>query len=661
MAKTHAQFVRSERNASTSYSSPNGVHMAKIYPLKSPNGSNIIVYGHDSGIKVLWHGGRPHKRPRTDSHNRTSDASGLGASTENAFMILDSDEENSPEPAVVVPPAEFETEEPEWDPSEPYPHVVQEMDISVGAEVMDIAFPPIPVSGLRDLRIMPSLFERKVVVTVACSDSYLRIYSFPLVPPTDEQLLAGKSALRISVVHLGGPLGHQQAPNSVSMTWTSRDIHHAASQSEIGPDVVEEDGYATERPAGEPRGGKSQTEPMQFDLLLASCSDEVSGLLLLFRVPIDPENDDLESAPPFQRLYLSRAALKVFFSPTIFPSKRHSYLMVVERQGSVRIYDPFSQLRRDTGNRQQNIDNPSPRHGAWLMTYSTRYAASGSPRLAAPGSVQRKNVLDAQWVLNGTGIFALLPDGQWGVWRRDLDIHGSGRPATTLSEFALSGRLRIPKDIGSPPSISKPQFVSGGRPSLAPMTPNTRKTKQTSLFSSGSSDTRHLPRGGISVSQYPTLSGMGYDESVVLWYGDHVYAIPSFNGFWNRAKSKGSTKGNILSVQTPSPPIVDLRVDGSSLVGVGQFPAVKRSDGQTEASQRDLLVVDARQFVVWSPSSFQSALHRGNETLESEEEDYDMVDETLLDRSELDVGGIDRYLDILGQKPPPGRRVGFAA
>ena len=56
-------------------------------------------------------------------------------------MIIDSDEENEPEPAKEEPNFEFSLEESEVDPTAPYEEILRQIDIPLGSPVLDLAVP----------------------------------------------------------------------------------------------------------------------------------------------------------------------------------------------------------------------------------------------------------------------------------------------------------------------------------------------------------------------------------------------------------------------------------------------------------------------------------------------------------------------------------------
>jgi len=98
------------------YELPHRVHKAVIYPIKAPTGSTVILYGHETGVGVVWRGGRPLKKNAPPPKEPAKPANVNGTSND-AIMIIDSDDE---EPAKAAPQqpqeAEFEDEDEELDP-----------------------------------------------------------------------------------------------------------------------------------------------------------------------------------------------------------------------------------------------------------------------------------------------------------------------------------------------------------------------------------------------------------------------------------------------------------------------------------------------------------------------------------------------------------------
>ena len=53
------------------YELPYRLHISKVYPLRSINGSAIVVCGHEHGISIVWRGGRPFKGLHTPARKKT--------------------------------------------------------------------------------------------------------------------------------------------------------------------------------------------------------------------------------------------------------------------------------------------------------------------------------------------------------------------------------------------------------------------------------------------------------------------------------------------------------------------------------------------------------------------------------------------------------------
>src|SRR2546423_1045866 len=107
-----------------SYDLPHRIFCCNIYPIQAPNGSTIIIYGHVEGLGILWRGGKPFM-PSTAAKER---ADFNGTSSKDSMVIdLDDDE---PETAKSTPPqpAQFEEEDEEIDPSEPYLKILRNIN-----------------------------------------------------------------------------------------------------------------------------------------------------------------------------------------------------------------------------------------------------------------------------------------------------------------------------------------------------------------------------------------------------------------------------------------------------------------------------------------------------------------------------------------------------
>ena len=93
------------------------IHGAQIYPVKAPNGSTIILYGHETGVGVIWRGGRPLKAqveaptPKQPPRKPTR----VNGNYSDVVMIIDSDDEEPSAKAASIPnappEAEFESDD----------------------------------------------------------------------------------------------------------------------------------------------------------------------------------------------------------------------------------------------------------------------------------------------------------------------------------------------------------------------------------------------------------------------------------------------------------------------------------------------------------------------------------------------------------------------
>lgn len=650
----------------SSYDLPHRIHVAQIYPITSPNGSTIIIYGHDNGIRVLWRGGQPLKQagtpktvvPRVDATNNDS------------IMIIDSDDEQPQSSAAPGGEAVYKSEEEEFDPFQPYPPIVQHIDLTLDTEVLHLALPRIPsVTPLRSAESIPPLFSQKIVCTVACADCSVRVITLPLAPPSEsrkmrQQLGKDESRWGEEMVTIGGQSGHQSIPNSVSMTWTVRGPTPSVDDVGVydGDRVDETDSRSAPRRLGyQP---SSQDDVREWDLLIASHSLDITGLLLITRIPLVSEGDWHSIATghafPSQTKYLSSPASRVVFNPSHYPSKRHSQLLVADTRGIVRIYDPLTLPRARLRSSRQEVDTEKTgEHGSWLASFMTSFVLPKHFDAAASDVAQRKHVVDAQWASGGRGIIILLTDGEWGIW--DVGDSGPGaNRALSFSSFAVRGFVGAASPSSFLSSSTQPK-ARESRSLLAPMTPNTRKSKQEVLFSGPPSDAAIAARGGISVSDTPSTTGGRPEESVVLWYGNDIYSISSLQTYWSR--SVNSSGGNAGSLYGPGLTRVEgLSTFGELISGIAQLAMTGAA--ARAGTQRDLLIAAESRLILLSSSTPQRESITALFSREREQADgTGQVDQRLLARGELDLGGMDRLLDGMdagSSVAVAARRVGFA-
>ncbi|TAQ89839.1 hypothetical protein B7494_g1825 [Chlorociboria aeruginascens] len=557
---------RNQQNMQLSYELPHRIHAARVYPVPSSNGSTILLYGHENGVKIIWRGGRRFKPPQASSI-----APKKANGTEDTVMILDSDEEDPPAETSEDKP-EFEDDEEESDLSTPYPAILQVLDLYFGTDVVDLAL--LPPSSLRlespTLRSI-ELLREKIVFTAACADNSVRLVILPLTPPSPAsknrsefrsnftQANAGNGKWGETVVILSG---HLKPSDGVSMTIDLSKNPHSKRES-----------YTA---------GSNVAATIDSDIIVASHSREIKGLLLLWRVSVSSPKSPAE---PFQTVYLASPATSISFNPVISGSNS-SHLLVADNVGSCRIYD-FKLTTKNLGADDASIEIPTTEQGSWLLSLyagfeNEKNIAESSYRGAHPG-FGRKNIVDAKWVSGGKAVTVLLNDGEWGIW--DIEGVGPSAPQGLLgrhgikggsrSEFSLTGYLdgstRVPLARNSGPQVTTSKFT--------PMTPSTRKS--TDPFNNWGQGT--LVRGQISVVEVPSSSSTNpSEESVVFWLGESFAVIPSLPKFWIANSRKGSGGSGNLFNGAPGGRLIRLEsvdLQGERCSGIDQLVKTHVSPG----------------------------------------------------------------------------------
>ena len=577
-----------------------------------------------------------------------------GAS-KNTIIIIDSDDDDPP-PNATNPSHDkptFEDEENEYDPLEPYSPILQHLDLALGAEVLHIAFAQVPSESARYMSAsIPPILLQKVVVAATCSDCSVRLITLPLIPPSPASKLhtdlrsnlafAGnpKGSHGTHVLTLSASAGHQTIPSGVSITYTSRGAGEVEDgDQQVGEEDVDKPLSASNSRRRLPSKNKSKAEESpgrsQWDLLLASHSPEITGMLLLYRIPIvqagsGADTDYMLSTDnlmPFQVQYFPSPATKITFNSSLYPSKRHSQLLIASPEGTVRIYDCLSS--NSSGGKSQ---------GSWLISIHSPFGNHSN------GTPSRKRIMDAAWVLGGKGIIAVLADGEWGVW----DLEGTASKAKTgsrrsgdgtsgvLAPFALSGWLGSPASSVAKSSNSKPETKS----ILTPMTPGTRRVREEVLFTGPPmNETYHL-KGGISVTKFedPKQDYIS-TEAVTLWHGTKILTIPNLHSYW---AIQAAGKGSLFGVTSQSRPtqIDDLNLGGEMASSVDQSPLTAKNE--TSPSHRDLVIAAEHRLVFLVAPLQEPELEDMLSPTETEKPET--TDRQLLARGELGIGGMERIL-----------------
>lgn len=665
------------------------VHAAKVYPVKSPNGSTIVVYAHDRGIRFVWRGGRPLKQ-----HVETQQSRQVNGHTSGEHDVDMVDDEEDDDLRTTID--DFEAQEDEQDPSAPYPHIVDSFDLQLKSPALHIAIPPLSstlkaedghwVDEHRPGDV-PQIFRQDIIVAITCRDSSVRLITVPLIPPRPrhgsttrdhsfEEVVVSLPQARTSL---------RSIPRGISMTW-KENLNRASTTS--------------------PGASSGQRSPSPEDLnqhrctlLLATITSEARGMLKVFGVPVICKRIwstiDADAASLLRSELLSSEPQTVTFKPSTHLSPNHQHILLSEQRGAVRLYDPqlATNARAGTG-------------GRFLSAF---YVPFENP----DGSGQKQRILDVAWVLSGACILALLANGQWGVW----DIEGAAPGASTglingAGASSISGGAVTPftlrGSIGTSPS-SRSDRLSRGSDSegerepkrLAPMTPNTRKTKQDKLFSqsstaaASSAPSSSIVQGGTSITSTPSMASQEQnDSSIIFWYKSEVYSIPSLRAYWARAAKKMATAGNRqseLSVEgalhgSNISPLSVVSTGGQLITSISQLakpskhpqaiPGALRYETLVSAEYRLLYVKPPTDQTPNTEQDMDRLFYPPRESLPvASRPQTSRTDQDLLARGDLDLGGVDRMLNGMDSGPPldddpfmmsgalqpAQRRVGFAA
>ncbi|EDU45729.1 hypothetical protein PtrSN002B_003236 [Pyrenophora tritici-repentis] len=627
------------------YELPHRIHNSTVYPIKAPNGSTVVLYGHETGVGILWRGGRQLKKTAPPRKQPAKPAK-VNGTHDDTIMIIDSDDDEPAKAAAQPPPqAEFEDEEEELDPDQPYASVVQHVTLPLGTQVLHIAVPQIPVpSTLRPADTIPPVFSKSIVITVAGVDSTVRVITLPLSPPphaAKEKPLSAKSQFGEEIVKIQG---HQSIPRGVTMTWTAKGETATNDASEEDMDVDDDDATPGRPNRRQLNRSRSQAQSSEgFDLLVASHSAELGGLLKIFRFELS-ETGLKVSLPvtPYKMLTLRKPASRIAFNPAQYPKRRHSQLLVTDSVGTARIYDPFA-----SPSRKRPTSGRANETGAFIRTFRASFEGVKNVNLMPPVLASRKSIIDAAWASDGKYIVALLADGEWGVW--DVDRSGPSPPVDP-SAFSLRGYVGTSEKEGSSSSGGPSSPKRNSRNSLAPMTPNTRRRKEEALFQGNPASSAAATRGGVSVATLLSANGATSEDSVIIWYGSDVYRIADLTKFWGRtasASNGGSLPGPGLQVQ-------DVALYGEVITSISQFDTTTQASRMAVA--RDVLISAEHRIIITANTS--QPLGRDLSAMftreRNEEEATSRVDQALLTRGELDLGGMDRMLESMDSSGTSG-------
>ncbi|KAK3388515.1 hypothetical protein B0T20DRAFT_96737 [Sordaria brevicollis] len=570
---------RTPQSTQFTYPLKSRVYDLKTYPVQSPQGATVLIYGHENGVTLIWRGGRKLKASKTAA----KDAAQNGGKPEDAVMIIDSDDET---PA--IPSAPF-VDKPEFDDTvttdaSSLADIVQTLDLAFGTAVHHIAVLPMPTCTVEDEAWNGAqILREQIVFAVTCANNDAFVVTLPLTPPSNESktrpslknsLLAGNAGKGAWGETLTQLTGQNKPSEGVAITLVKEQLGSGSSQNRKG----------------------SVTR-----VIVAAHTREASGTLRFWDVSMDATPGTTARVEPFQTEYLPSPLGSISFNPLHL-----TQLLVVDPAHAVRIYDySIPSLPAD-----DTSDGPFPTQGSWLVSLYQPFARGTGM------STSRKPVVGAEWMAHGRAVLVLLADGQWGIWDIDnanpttttssglFTKANSGLRGSAITQFSVSGYLEG-NIAGSQPQRNIPTTQKS-----APLT-------VPSAVSSSSTSPEKLAaiKGGVYVSQLPLpRNGLG-EESAILWLAnngaDHtnpvVCAIPILSRFWDAQLKR--TGGNLWNSNlSPSARMLRLTDLSAGLLGerLTSATAIPRStgsltDSSTEGKQlpaETLLLGESRLVVI---------------------------------------------------------------
>lgn len=554
-------------------------------------------------------------------------------------MLDSSDEELAGDDSGQKHP-DFQDQEDEYDSSEPYEPVVQTLDLLLGVEVLHMAFPQLPTdlykSGSASL---PAILSQNVVIAMTCSDFLVRVISVPLTPPSPQMIskirrkgritniVGAKSLFGEQLAVLSSGKTHQSIPHGISVSFTAR-REDDLEDTTMKDDNSNVDAQVSSRDTSRSHRRSQLANDQIWDLLIASHSADLSGLLLVHRIPLVAEGTSMsiEQHIPWRIQYLASPAVSVEFSSGLYPAPRHSQLLVAEEKGVVRILDCLPSSKAP--------------QGRWLVSLYTEFET------LQDSMTRRKPILAASWILGGTAIMVLLLDGKWGVW----DHEGLGpKPSQGAQAHRVRGdrqfsAFAIHEWIGDTSKSKAPLPVANARNNrsiLAPMTPSTRKVKQDQLFAGPTALPDGPARGGLFIMATDDASnGRPNDEATLLWYRSNVVIIPSLITHWqNKVRGSGNLFGSGAKGEPKTLNNIDLGGEFCNEMGlIASYHQTRPS--KNNANLPEILVTGEKRMIVVAPPLTKP------EAIPTDAPSPTMTttDQKLLARKELDVDGMDRLL-----------------
>lgn len=530
------------------------IHTVQTYPVLSPQGATILIYGHENGVTIVWRGGRKFKQEIVEDAARGKQN---GNPPEDAIMIIDSDDEDSAaagQQSSFVDKPQFQED---IDDESPYPEITQTLDLAFGTAVYHLATLPMTPCPAEDAAWGGAdILKEKIVFTASCASRDVFLVTLPLVPPSP--LSKAREDLLQDLV--AGTAGNGKWGETMTL------LNGQGKYSDgLAMTLVRSKPTIERTKSGERSRSTSATSPR---VVVASHTREASGVLRLWDVSLDGIFKD-RRVEAFQTEYLPKPLTSICFNHT-----HPTQLLCNASPDAVRIYDyATASIPHD-----DLYEGPFPSQGSWLISLY--------PPFARPSS-SRKPILAASWIALGRAILVLLADGQWGIWDIDgvspqgpalFGKSGAGIRGDAITEFNISGYVEGTSPLRTPASNR-----AGGNSDFVPMTPHSRRDALTTSYGPERLTT---VKGGIVVTPLPAKTATAGDESVSLWIGgaEHVFVIPGVLKFWDAQVRRGAGGGvNIFSGAQPTRMVrlsdLGAGLMGERCIGVGAIVRFGEIDG----------------------------------------------------------------------------------
>ncbi|GAW13564.1 hypothetical protein ANO14919_029510 [Xylariales sp. No.14919] len=563
---TTARIRRTAQNTQYTYNLPRRVHTVHTYPVLSPQGATILIYGHENGVTLVWRGGRCFKSDIQDAAAKGANGKQNGRPPQDAVMIIDSDEEDAAPKEPFIDQPQFEET---LDEESTYPEISQTLDLEFDTTVSNISTLPLTPCLAEDASWEGTdILKEKIIFTVSCATREVFLVTLPLIPPSP----LSKTRKDLQETLLAGKAGNGKWGETVTLLAGQQKPSDGLAMTLIRPRPYDRS-KSSER--------SRSTSRAVHRVVVAAHSREASGTLRLWDVPLEVTTKPGRQIEPFQTEYLPKPLSSISFNPT-----HSTQLLCNASPNAVRIYDyNVASMPPD-----DISEGPFPSQGSWLISLYPPFVRQ---------STSRKPILAASWVARGRAIFVLLADGQWGIWDIDgvspqgsahFGMPGSGIVGDAITQFNISGYVEGTSPLRNPAS----QRVSDSASEFVPMTPHSRRD----AFSNLSGPERLAAvSGGVVVTPLPSSTTTTADENVTLWIGnsDHVFTIPGLLKFWDAQIRKGAGGGvNLFSGAQPTRMIrlTDLSVGlmGERCTQVGAIVRFSETGGMSAPGNEGLPV-----------------------------------------------------------------------